>query len=81
SKIDRNSNYKQTVEGFQQRQMQILQSNSSEREIQSRLAELNKSFEMSKTPEIARFFKANEQFNKVMEKINQTIRDGINQEL
>ena len=73
---------KREVEMLQKKQMMLLKSNKSPKEIQREAKEIDEQFQrLSKNPEVSKVITAGESFNKMMSKIYQDISKMISSEL
>lgn len=80
--IDRNRELKREVDTFVKRQTEIFTSNKSQREVEAKVAELNKKFQsLSKIPEVTRFLNAGKEFNNMMARAYKMINESIDAEL
>ncbi|OPJ57006.1 YlbF family regulator [Alkalithermobacter paradoxus] len=78
SVIDKNKELKKKLEEFQKMQMEMYSQNISQKDMQRKAAQLNKTFEsMYKIPEINRFLKASKEFNDMMSNIYKVINENI----
>ena len=82
SVIEKNRVLKNRVDDFSKHQMELYASKISPREVEARMAELNKKFEdLSKIPEVDKFLKASKQFNDMMSKVYKSMNDSLEAEL
>lgn len=82
SVIDRDRNLKTGLEAFNKKQTELYNSKLGVKEMEARVAELNKSFsELAKIPEVDKYIKASKKFNdligKVYSSINSAVESGL----
>lgn len=78
SVIDRDRNLKTGLDSFNKKQTELYNSKLPVKEMETRVAELNKNFgELAKIPEVDKYLKASKKFNDLVGKIYSSINNGI----